>query len=547
MHKMASVVDQDKLAEFADWREALIEEDDNLFSEDEDEGDLEPASTDEQQHSFMNISRPPQAASAMLFYMSYYAIIYHPWISDRIVMNQSYVDDFQTGKCLSFNPSITHIPCSVGFCSIWGNTLVECPECEGHLFCNKPVLDPSTGTYVLHSDHDIHIPRLIKMHQVRTASTTKRKTPYGMCQDQKTTNPSLRCERGALFGWTFCEEHLSIRKRLGQKMEMMSIQENDINVKAISKTGPHEDDYDAFFGMSDSTDRMEFPTFHHLYCYLKKQIPGLSACPLPAGYAKRLAFFGSSHYDMPPSLNVGLFQGSPLVDSWFSLPHNVLETVKKLSTIHLKYNTANRCISKDLENAKQRPSIFCNMLPQDPQMPNWTLLHAILERARCSPIVRVDLKPETIAQNNDTNTEELVNLGQCFTRVPDHCPISPQMGDDGLCCVRFGGAYTDKNSLFPLGSYIFISQKYGKYIEAYWNCYMIDKVVACKVFDWCSSETIAMGNAMDIDKALTKCYKLLVPQFVDYWTKHLVRLNTFFQFVTKTKDYTWNVLYSSSK
>lgn len=544
--------------EFTEWQQTLNkgqalnedddDDDDDFFSEDEDEAEIQAnVVQQEEHHQFMNISRPPQAASAMLFYMSYYAIIYHPWITDRVAMSESFSDDNRTGISASLDSAAVHVACSIGFCHVWGPSLVECPKCEGHLFCNKPVLDPSTGTYIKHSDHNIHIPRLVKMHEERATSTNIKVKPYGVCEDTKITNTSLRCTKGALFGWKFCDDHLNIRKKRGHDLGSVPTRVDDTYTKDISRAGPYDNKYDSFFGVSHTEDRVEFPSFHHLYCFLKKQSPGTDCLPLPVGYAKRLAIYGADHYDMPPSLNVGLFQASPLVDSWFSLPHNVLGVVKSLSDIQSKYNTPSKQKFKKMTKMEQKLSTYCREFLEDPQMSNWTLLHAILERTRVSPILRVDLKSENIMENADDNPEGLVDLGQCFTRVPDHCPIAPQMGDDALCCIRFGDDYVDKDKRFPLGSFIFISQKYGKYIEAYWACCMIDKMVACKVFNWCSTETIAMGESMDIDKALTKCYKLLVPQFVDYWTKHLIRLNTFFQFVTKTKDNTWNVIYSSPK
>jgi hypothetical protein len=156
--------------------------------------------------------------------------------------------------------------------------------------------------------------------------------------------------------------------------------------------------------------------------------------------------------------------------------------------------------------------------------------------------------------------------------MPLLCPISPQLGQGNLCCLRYvipkfgetaiGGITINHQSSTPdtipvdyekntteieERAFVFVSEKYAKYIESFWICSMIDKVVGNKVFEWYTETVLETQKQLHLDAALVKCYEDIIPQIMDYWRKHLKRLYEFSIFIDDSMKKIWDIMYMPKK
>jgi hypothetical protein len=239
-------------------------------------------------------------------------------------------------------------------------------------------------------------------------------------------------------------------------------------------------------GTGGSVQKIHCRDFQQLYCYLRSQVPGYDV-PAHVQRQKSREMHGLNNhtnargavavvtYLLPPFCLTNLICHSPIVDRWFGLGIELVQTINTLIRTRIRNRALAEekkvWIQKYTNHYSTNPSTNKEIPPPPPlpptssegaddlQMPNWEILLPFLIEAIRTPNLKIDLKPERGAvhmssktvynQDPSVSESDVEELVACFAMAPRNCSVSPQLSDRLLCCVR----HHNKTNR-PLGDFI---------------------------------------------------------------------------------------------
>jgi hypothetical protein len=256
------------------------------------------------------------------------------------------------------------------------------------------------------------------------------------------------------------------------------------------ENSPTEEEEEDGTGGGGSVQKIHCRDFQQLYCYLRSQVPGYDVPAHVQRQKSREMYSLSNHtnargrpvavvvvtYLLPPFCLTNLICHSPIVDRWFGLGIELVQTINTLIRTRIRnralaeekkvwmqkytnrYST-NPSTNKEIPPPPPPPPTPSSEGADDLQMPNWEILLPFLIEAIRTPNLKIDLKPERGAvhmssktvYNQDPSVSEgdVEELVACFAMAPRNCSVSPQLSDRLLCCVR----HHNKTNR-PLGDFI---------------------------------------------------------------------------------------------